>query len=181
MWYWIIGLIVGIMLLADGLMVLLHSIRQRRKYQEEANQRIAYNLAREKELNEKKAAETDSPKEPETAEISEEEMETQMARVEALFVKYGAEPLDINQRNRERFGQRQTFLYKGDYFRVDQAKFDNIPFILIDCIDDPSYAAVGVMEDVDALPVNLSDEQLDKEVRCTLGIEPYPDCTAEQA
>lgn len=109
-----------------------------------------------------------------TAEESTRMLE-QMERVERFFLQYGAVPQQINERNRELFGQRQTFLYQENYYRVDQAEFDGTPFLIIDCIDDPKYAGVGVMEDVGALPVSLTEEQLEKEVRYALGIEPYPE------
>ena len=99
----------------------------------------------------------------------------QMERMEQFFVQYGAVPQEINQRNRDLFGQRQAFLFDGNYYRVDHAEFDDIPFLIINCIDDPKFASVGVMEDVEAIPVTLSDEQLEKEARYALGIEPYPD------
>lgn len=105
----------------------------------------------------------------------EELLLRQMDKVEEFFAKYGAVPQEINRRNRELFGLRRAFLYNGNYYRVDHAEFDDIPFLVIDCIDDPSYAAVGVMEDVEAIPVTLTDEQLEKEVRYALEIEPYPD------
>lgn len=98
----------------------------------------------------------------------------QMEKVEGFFVKYGAVPQDINQRNRSVLGQRQSYLYKGNYYRVDHAEFDGVPCLVINCIDDPSFAAVGFMEDVDAIPVTLDDENLEKEVRYAMEIEPDP-------
>ena len=86
-------------------------------------------------------------------------------QVENCFVRCGAEPQDINRRNRERFDQRQIFLYKGNYYRVDQAEFDGVPFLVIDCIDNPEYASVGIMEDVDALPLTLTEEEVEKRIR----------------
>ena len=97
-----------------------------------------------------------------------------MEQVERCFVKYGAEPQDINH-NREKLGQRQCYLYDGRYYRVDAAEFDGVPFLVIDCIDDPRYASVGIMEDVNAIPVSLDEARLEREVRRALEIEPYPE------
>ena len=102
-------------------------------------------------------------------------LQQQMKKVEQIFVRYGAEPQDINRHNREVLGLRQEYLYRGNYYRVDHAAFDGIPYLIINQIDNPRYAAAGVMEDVEAIPITLTDEQLEKEVRYALGIEPYPE------
>ncbi len=101
----------------------------------------------------------------------QERMQEMAERIEDCFVRCGAVPQDINGRNREALDQRQAYLYRGVYFRVDRAEFDGEPFLIIDCIDDPRYASVGIMEDVDALPLTLTDEELEKRVRETLAAE----------
>ncbi len=108
---------------------------------------------------------------------SKEEMEEKMSFVESLFVKYGAAALDINAKNREKFGQRGIYMYRGMYYRVDSLKFeeDQDPYIVISCTDEDKYADVGLMEDVNAFGFDLSEEELEKEVRYALEIEPYPE------
>ena len=185
MWYMYViqGLIAAVALLFvfDVIYMCIHFQRKRRKLRAEAEARIAANrerLARKKQEEEEKKQNADAKAAQEEEQMTAEHealLLRQMEKVEEYFKKYGAVPQDINQRNRDLFGQRQAFLYKGNYYRVDHAEFDDIPFLLIDCIDDPKYAAVGVMEDVEAIPVTLSDERLEQEVRYALEIDPYPD------
>ncbi len=190
MWYWIV---LGFLILAAGLALVGIGVRwsfrfhqQQMRAREEAEKRILEN--REKVLRRLESrrrhpaagsveAELDERKEEEKDMTAEHEalMLQKMEFMESCFVKYGAVPQDINQRNREILSQRQSFLYQGNYYRVDHAEFDNIPFLMINSIDDPKFAAVGVMEDVEAIPVTLSNEKLEKEVRYALGIEPYPE------
>ena len=106
--------------------------------------------------------------------MTNQQLNEKMDFVERCFVKYGAVPQDINH-NRERLGQRRTYLYKGSFYRVDTAEFDGEPFLIINCIDDPRFASVGLMEDVNAIPGTLDDDRLEKEVRYALDIEPYPE------
>ena len=91
--------------------------------------------------------------------------EERMDYVERCFERIGAVPQDINRKNREMLGQRQEYLYNGSYYRVDVAEFDGVPFLIIDRIDDEKFAAVGIMEDVEALPLTLSDAELEAAVR----------------
>ena len=185
MWYmnvlWGLLGIVSALLLYDVVRFAVYIIRRKRKLRAEAEARIDANrerLARKKQEEEERKAAGDDPARQEEEKMTAEHealLLQKMEKVEEFFEKYGAVPQDINQRNRERFGQRRAFLYRGNYYRVDHAEFDDIPFLLIDCIDDPKYASVGVMEDVEAIPVTLSDEKLEKEVRYALEIEPYPE------
>ena len=110
-------------------------------------------------------------------EFSGEFLEKRLEYVESVFEKYGAKPLDINEKNREKFDQRRAFLYEGNYYRTGILEFDegDIPYIVISCIDDEKFANVGVMEDVDAFSASLSDEEMEKQVRYAFGIEPYPE------
>ena len=108
---------------------------------------------------------------------SSEAVEQRLEFVEALFTKYGAEPLDIDESNREKFGQRRLFKYNDSFYRVDEMKFeeDDKPFIILSCTDDEKYANIGLLEDIDALDFGDSDEKLEKAIRYAFGIEPYPD------
>lgn len=108
---------------------------------------------------------------------SNEAIEQRLEFVESLFAKYGAEPLDIDEKNREKFGQRRLYKYDGSYYRVDQMKFDEDekPFIILSCTDDEKYADIGLLEDIDAFDFGDSDEKLEKGIRYAFGIEPYPE------
>ena len=110
-------------------------------------------------------------------EFTQDELEKRMDFVESMFVKYGAEPLEINEKHREKFGQRRLYKYEGSYYRVDQMKFDedDKPFIILSCTDDKKYADIGLLEDIDAFDFGDSDEKLEKGIRYAFGIEPYPE------
>ena len=49
------------------------------------------------------------------AEMTEEAIEKRLIFMESLFEKNGATPLEINEKNREKYGQRRAFKY-GDKF-----------------------------------------------------------------
>jgi hypothetical protein len=106
---------------------------------------------------------------------SEEQVEEIMKYVESLFVKVGACPTDINKENRKKFGQRVTYIYKDEYYRVDRIPFDNKPFVVIEWTDEEQAAKVGVMWDVEPFPYDLPLEKIEKEVLFAFGIEPYPE------
>ncbi|MBR0409401.1 MAG: hypothetical protein IJI25_00135 [Eubacterium sp.] len=64
--------------------------------------------------------------------------------------------------------------YKDSYYRADTAEFDGQIFIVISSIDDPAFAEIGIMEDIEAFPWDISDDMLEKEVRYVLEIDPEP-------
>ncbi len=104
---------------------------------------------------------------------SEDFLEDKMKYVESVLEKYGAKPLGINKKNRDKFGQRITYLYNNSYYRVDFLKFeeDEKPYMVISCTDEKKYADIGIMEDVEAFPFELTDEEFEKEVRYALEID----------
>ncbi len=63
---------------------------------------------------------------------------------------------------------RKTFGYT-----VDEVCFSDRPFIVIEC---GTYDELmkNIMEDADPFPFDLSEDELLNEVKCSLGIEPYP-------
>ena len=73
----------------------------------------------------------------------------------------------------ENISTRPTFEYEGQYYRVDEVCFSDRPFIVIEC---GTYDELmkNIMEDADPFPFDLSDDELLNEVKCSLGIEPYP-------
>ena len=101
--------------------------------------------------------------------------EERLSFIESLFVKYGARPTALNEKNRERFDQRQIFSLNGNYYRAEADVFDGSLFFVLSVTDKQDYAAVGIMEDVDALPEQADDARLEQAVRYALGIEPYPE------
>ena len=106
-------------------------------------------------------------------------MEEKLKSVEALFLRYGAVPTELDQENRHRFGDRTIYECKGSYFRAGTASFDGQDFLMISSIDKQKFAELGILEDVDALPVDCGEEKIEKAVRYALGAEPYPEIYPE--
>ena len=109
--------------------------------------------------------------------MGELKLSEKMEYVESLFEKYGCTPLDINEKNRAKFGERVIYKRYDMYYRTGCMAFEDTGeiFLVISCTDEEKYAKVGVMEDVAAFKADESDEQIEREVRYALGIEPYPD------
>ncbi|WP_034446388.1 hypothetical protein [Butyrivibrio sp. AE2032] len=110
-------------------------------------------------------------------EFTQDELNKRMVFVESLFEKYGAKPQELNEKQREKFGQRRIFKHEDSFFRVDNMQFQEgeKPFIVISCTDDEKYASVGMLDDIDALEADVADEELEKAVRYAFGVEPYPE------
>ena len=100
--------------------------------------------------------------------ISDETLEAKLRCAEEILEKYGAVPLDINQRNREALKQRRTYQYKSNYYRFDHAAYDDKQFLIVSCTDIEEYAAIGLMEDVDAIPAESTEPEIERCVRRAL-------------
>ena len=74
----------------------------------------------------------------------------------------------------ENISTRPVFEYKGECYRVDEVCFPGKPFIVIEC---GTYEELinNVMADADPFPYDLAEDDLLKEVKYSLGIEPYPE------
>ena len=104
---------------------------------------------------------------------SRRKIDEKKQKVETYLEKYGAVPVET--KNKDAFGHRMTYEQGGVFYRVDETDMDGRTFLMVSAADDPAFANVGVMEDVAAFPATLTDEQLEKEVRYLLDVEPYPD------
>ena len=109
--------------------------------------------------------------------MTELDIEKKLIFVESLFEKNGAMPLDINEKNREKYSRRRIFKYCDKFYRVDVARFDedSRPYMVISCTDEDKFAQVGLMDDIEALDFDVTDEELETQVRRAFGIEPYPE------
>ncbi len=69
--------------------------------------------------------------------------------------------------------KRPIFEYSQQYYRVGEVCFPDKPFIVIEC---GTYDELmkNIMEDVEPFPYDLTNDELLKEVKYSLGIEPYP-------
>ena len=80
-----------------------------------------------------------------------------------------------NAENRfaEAISVQPVFEYRGKYYRVDEICFPEKPHIVIECGTLEALIS-NTMEDADPFPYDLPGDELLKEVRYSLGIEPYP-------
>ena len=74
----------------------------------------------------------------------------------------------------ENISTRPAFEYNGTYYRVDEVCFPSKPFIVIE-FGTYDELINNVMDDADPFPYDLTEEELLKEVKYSLGIEPYPE------
>ena len=97
--------------------------------------------------------------------LTQEELEQKLVWAEEALAELGAAPLDINRRNRELLAQRTTYRYRNTFYRVDQAAFDDAQYLILSAIENPEYAAIGLMEDVDAIPAASDREEIRRAIR----------------
>ena len=118
--------------------------------------------------------------------VTRQEFESIKDVVETYILMLGGNKVSIElpyeQRTRSSVGNdfvenistRPVFEYKGEYYRVDEVCFPGKPFIVIEC---GTYEELinNVMEEADPFPYDLTEDELLKEVKYSLGIEPYPE------
>ncbi len=118
--------------------------------------------------------------------VTREEFESIKDKVEKFIVMLGGNEVSVDlpyeQRTRsysgndivENISTRSAYEYMGQYYRVDEVCFSGKPFIVIEC---GTYDELinNSMEDADPFPYNLTEDELLKEVKYTLRIEPYPE------
>ena len=95
-------------------------------------------------------------------------LEMKLRLAESILAELGAVPADINARNRRLLGQRQSYLHNGTYYRIDHAEFDGAPFIILSCADSEKLAAIGLMEDVEAVPLDADPDEIRRVLRGAL-------------
>ena len=87
---------------------------------------------------------------------------------ESVLERCGAVPTDLNERNREALGQRVTYRRGDQYFRIDRAAFDGRAFLILSCAEDERFAAVGLMEDVEAVDPGLPEQEIERILRAAV-------------
>ena len=117
--------------------------------------------------------------------ITREEFEKRKSYVEQIICELGGEKIDveipyeqktttvINDYSETHRSSRQIYQFGNEYFRVDEVLYENKPFIVLECGTFEELMN-NTMEDVNPFPVDLSDDDMIKEVKYSLGIEPYP-------
>ena len=72
----------------------------------------------------------------------------------------------------EHISTRRVFEFEGEFYRVSEICF-NKPFIVLE-VGNYEELVKNIMEDADPFPYDLPDNELLKEVKYSLEIEPYP-------
>lgn len=105
--------------------------------------------------------------------------------IEEIMIKLGAEIFKIDLPYEQKttnysgvfeetfYSKRPVYIYKGEYFMIDEVLFSKKPFIVIEC-GNITELLNNTMEDADPFPYDLPYEELINEVKYSLGIEPYP-------
>ncbi len=167
----LILLIVVVVALVVGLIIMVQNyMKANERYRAEAEERLqAIQRRKKREMEEILSVIKGTG-------FSGEEVEKRLDYIENSFERNGGEALEeLNVKNREKFGQRRTFKWNGKFYRTDVIKFDEseTPYMVISCTDDENYAKIGLMDDIDVFGFELSDAELDRHVRCALGMERY--------
>ncbi len=116
--------------------------------------------------------------------VTRTEFEKAKDSVEQIMLALGAEVYDadlpvrsvksvISGKCEETFSsERKVFVYNGEFFRVDEVLLSQKPFIVIEfgVFDD---FVNNTTEDAEPFPYDLTYEEIVKEVRYSMGIEPY--------
>lgn len=73
------------------------------------------------------------------------------------------------------FSERPVYRYGNLYVRIDEVLFRDRPYIVLECAETIDEVMKNIMEDADPFPYDLPDAEIVKEIKCTLGIDPYPE------
>lgn len=117
--------------------------------------------------------------------VTRKEFERVKDRVEELLTECGAEKTDIvlpyerktagcsDDNAIEQISLRRPYKYGNLYYRIDEIRFPEKPFIVFEC---GSYDELihCIMEDTDPFTYDLSDEELRLEIQVALGLRTYP-------
>ena len=114
------------------------------------------NRIEEKSLKERRA---------EGRRLRRENLEGRLRFAEGVLERLGAVPQPINEKNRELLGQRSAYLLNGIYYRIDREEYEGKVFIVLSAADEEKYAAVGLMEEIQAFSADASDETVRKKIR----------------
>ena len=116
--------------------------------------------------------------------ITRDEFEKQKDYVEQIMCEFGAIKLNIDLPYQHKttsytdgfeetyYSQRPVLKFNNEYFRVDEFLCERKPFIVIEC---GTYDELmkNIMKDAESFPYDLSDEEIKKEIKYSLGMEEY--------
>ena len=173
----VLGALAALYLLNDLIQLLIAYVKQKAEIDDKAARQIANADARVPDYIKRRpdgnsspnsrngSAETDGSKER----VGVPEETLRMA--EGILERCGAVPTELNERNRKLLGQRTTYRYGDAYYRIDQAEFDGKSFVILSCADNERYASIGLMEDVEAIPPDLPEREMEKILRSAMEAE----------
>ena len=96
--------------------------------------------------------------------------------VEKMFVKYGAVPADASlNEHLHKMGLRSCYVRNGLYYRAEYFDFNEGPAVVITATDNPSYASVGIQDNIGGFSADLPEKELEKEVRTLFDMESAAD------
>ena len=76
--------------------------------------------------------------------------------VEKMFVKYGAVPADASlNEHLHKMGLRSCYVRNGLYYRAEYFDFNEGPAVVITATDNPSYASVGIQDNIGGVSADL--------------------------
>lgn len=67
--------------------------------------------------------------------------------------------------------KKKVFKFRNEYVRVDKVYFSEEPYIVLEFGNKVS----GPYEDADPFPFNIERNAFEREIRCSMGIDPYPE------
>ena len=110
----------------------------------------------------------------------EEKYRTVVALAESIAVKYGAVPVSVAEQQFSTMAEdwtastRETanvYKYKDEFFRIEPHFLPQKPFMVFSFGD----TVESIFEDAEPFPYDLSEKELEQEVRYSLGIDSYPE------
>jgi hypothetical protein len=117
--------------------------------------------------------------------VTREEFEKVKDRIQEIMVGLGACESDITLPYQQKttsvsasgidtcISDRLVFRFRNEYCRVDEVLYPEKPFIVIEFGLEEDVLR-DTMEDAEPFPYDLPDDELVKEVKYSLDIEPYP-------
>ena len=105
--------------------------------------------------------------------MKEQDKRERIAYAEYLLVKSGAAPTDIKPRGQGEKENRHIYILNDNFYRIGEATFGGIddPYVVVSCTDTKKYAEYGLFDDIHAFEFNLSNEEMEKEIRFALGLD----------
>lgn len=170
----ILGVIAALFLLGDLVRLVIAYVRRKKEILSETERLLDKDAMRAPDFAKRRSDEAGDGKVRQTASgaaaaggdtgIPEEKLRF----AESVLESCGAVPTDLNARNRELLGQRITYRYGALFYRIDQAVFDGKSFLILNCADSERFAGIGLMEDVEAIDPDLSDDGIAAVIRAAL-------------